>query len=272
MEPQYSLERSAKCTSNERRWSAATSGTNEDDSTANSMNNEIYRGYRPTSIQGKFMHDSEILVGPRGPPPGAISSSGPNSGRSTGAGMSSSPQGYYVITPFMRSNDMGTVLINRGWVPRQFVIQKKEEQSKNQGWGWERPRDTVNVVGVASKTEQPKYFSPPHDKKNPKQLLWMDRKAIEQKTNTVGLSPLLITETSPSGANSNNNSGDNSGKYATTGNDKSMSNIYPIKPCNDTVGEFKVLPSTHAGYAFTWFGLSGAGILMTKRLITRGRG
>ena len=110
---------------------------------------------------------------------------------------------------------------------------------------------------------EPKYLSPPHDKKNPKQLLWMDRQAIEQKTNTIGISPLLITETHP-GEMDGNHDDDGKGAYTTP--------TYPIKPCNSTVGEFKVLPSTHAGYAFTWFGLSGAGILMTKRLITRGRG
>jgi surfeit locus 1 family protein len=47
--------------------------------------------------------------------------------------------------------------------------------------------------------------------------------------------------------------------------------MFPVKPSKETVGEFKVLPSTHAGYAFTWFGLSSAGIFMTRKLITRGR-
>jgi hypothetical protein len=42
-------------------------------------------------VQGHFQHEKQLLVGPRGPPPGAISESGPSSGRSSG-GMSSSPQ------------------------------------------------------------------------------------------------------------------------------------------------------------------------------------
>ena len=172
MEPLYSLEKNAKCTWEERKWSTnastptttatttTTTTTKESDDMNKNTNNNIYRGFRPIYIKGKFMHEFEILVGPRGPPPGAISSSGPNSGRSTGAGMSSSPQGYYVITPFQRSDDMGTVLINRGWVPRQYVISSKDQQQqkkqlyKNEGWGWDRPRDIVNVVGVASKTER----------------------------------------------------------------------------------------------------------------------
>ena len=47
--------------------------------------------FRPVYVEGTFHHDKEVLVGPRGPPPGAISATGPNSGRSSG-GMSSSPQ------------------------------------------------------------------------------------------------------------------------------------------------------------------------------------
>ena len=42
-------------------------------------------------VQGAYRHDKEVLVGPRGPPPGAMASSGPSSGRA-GGGMSSSPQ------------------------------------------------------------------------------------------------------------------------------------------------------------------------------------
>lgn len=47
---------------------------------------------------------------------------------------------------------------------------------------------------------------------------------------------------------------------------------YPLKPPVESVAEFKTTPAIHAGYATTWFGLSGAGLYMTKKLITRGRG
>lgn len=86
----------------------------------------------------------------------------------------------------------------------------------------------------------------------------MDRQAIEQKTKTNGLSPLLITETRMISNDSNE--------------DHNHGVVFPIKPSIETVGEFKVLPPTHAGYAFTWFSLSGAGMYMTRKLITRGRG
>jgi hypothetical protein len=42
-------------------------------------------------VEGRFHHDQEMHLGPRGPPPGALATTGPNSGRSEG-GMSSGPQ------------------------------------------------------------------------------------------------------------------------------------------------------------------------------------
>ena len=47
--------------------------------------------FQKYTVRGKFRHDNEVWIGPRGPPPGAMASSGPNSGRSSG-GMSTSPQ------------------------------------------------------------------------------------------------------------------------------------------------------------------------------------
>ena len=47
--------------------------------------------------------------------------------------------------------------------------------------------------------------------------------------------------------------------------------FYPVQPPVSTIGNFKTTPATHMGYAATWFGLSGAGLYMTRKLITKGR-
>jgi len=201
-------------------------------------------------LEGKFRHEDEVLVGPRGPPPDAISTSGPMSGRS-GGGMSSSPQGFYVITPLERVNNMGTVLINRGWVPRQYVQQNA---------AWNRPKEVVRIVSVPSKTEVPRFLSPPHSAKEPRQLLWFDRLTMERKTRTIGKAPLYLKETSATTTTSSTEDGGGGVPQ------------FPVKPSVKTVGEFKVPTSTHAGYAATWYGLSGAGIFMTRKLMMRGRG
>ena len=256
------------------------------------------RSFRRLATAGIYDHTREVLVGPRGPPPGALASSGPTSGRGAGAGMSSSPQGYYVVTPLRiqvggsdsgengaggrwgwwkkKSGDSGngsgsaeaaTVLVNRGWVPMSFVKhaqgqrQKQKDASNDTNSNtWSRPTGTVTVVGVETPTEQPKFLSPAHDRRTPNQLLWMDREALEDRTATAGRNPLLLTETSVTAT-----------EGSTSSSSSSSSSSFPVRPSAETVGEFKVTPATHAGYAVTWFGLSGAGVVMTRKLLMRGR-
>lgn len=239
------LDKHAVCTREEMNYGNVNAVSSSQYPDEQDGKQNVKRGYRPVYVRGRFRHQDEILIGPRGPPLGALSASGPNSGRSSG-GMASSPQGYYCLTPFERMNGMGTVIVNRGWIPRSHVQENA---------AWTRPNGEIALVGIVSKTEQPRLFSPVHSAKDPKQLLWFDRKAIEEKTKTAGSHPLLLTEVSKTGDQSDE-----------------VVNGPPFKPSKESVGEFKVTPATHAGYAVTWFGLSGAGVIMTRKLMTRGRG
>lgn len=260
----------AKCTLEERRFmlqslakesfsSSSMAVKEEEDLKERTTQDDL--GYRPFTVQGVFRHEDSVLVGPRGPPLGAIASSGPSSGRSSG-GMSSSPQGYFLITPLDRNHNNGrksTILVNRGWIPMHLIkmYNQQNNDEKKSTKPWVEPKGIVTVIGIQSKTEQPKFMSPIHDdKKHPRQLLWFDRNAIEIKTRTEGQYPLLMTETLEEEHDDKKNA---------------VSQSIPIKPSRQSVGEFKVTPSTHAGYALTWFGLSGAGMFMTRKLITRGR-
>lgn len=202
--------------------------------------------YRRFLVRGRFDHKNEVLVGPRGPPLGALAKSGPMSGRS-GGGMGVSPQGFYVVTPFVKANDGGAVLVNRGWVPKRY---------HETNHAWVRPTGDIDVVGVLSKIEKPRYLTPKHsiDQIDERKLIWMDREALEEASETYGQSPLLVTETSSS---------------TEDGEEREVS--FPVRPKADTVGDFTVLPSTHAGYAVTWFSLSCAGMVMTRKLLTKGR-
>ena len=116
----------------------------------------------------------------------------------------------------------------------------------------------IYIMRLPNAYAEPKFLSPQHDQRNPRTLLWMDRAAIEDRTRTAGRSPILLTETI-----STNNNDD-------TDSSNTGPNPFPVKPDANTVGEFKVTPFTHAGYAVTWFGLSGAGMVMTRKLLTRG--
>lgn len=212
-------------------------------------------GFRRVYTRGIFRHEHEVLVGPRGPPLDTLGNKGPLSGRSSG-GMGVSPQGYFVYTPLDRVNQEGTILVNRGWIPMSY---------EKQNIPFDRPSHIVDVVGVTTEAEQPRFFSPPHP--SPPKLLWLERSVLEQRTHTHGLSPLIVTETTTTTSTSDD-------PHNNLNNNKQQSQeemTFPVKSIDTTVGEFKVLPETHAGYAVTWFGLSGAGVIMMRKMLTRGR-
>ena len=142
---------------------AAAASTSKDTANKGEGNggaDEPSASFRRLTVRGSYDHSREILVGPRGPPPGALASTGPGSGRSSG-GMSSSPQGYFVVTPLRvvgvgggNGNGVGegrtTILVNRGWVPMAYV--KQQQQSSNgstkQPCPWSRPTDMeYRIVG-----------------------------------------------------------------------------------------------------------------------------
>ena len=54
------------------------------------LDDTVPKGLRRRLVDGQYLHQLEVLVGPRGPPQGALAKSGPSSGRS--GGMSTSPQ------------------------------------------------------------------------------------------------------------------------------------------------------------------------------------
>ncbi|KAL7540339.1 hypothetical protein ACHAXR_011543 [Thalassiosira sp. AJA248-18] len=306
-------------------WQALKNTVNSDNKDDDKTINN--KSYRRVNLQGKFQHDNEILVGPRGPPPGALAESGPNSGRGGGGGMSSSAQGYWVVTPFVISNygedtaqtsstsdcndqDVGSakqnrgwfgrfwgkkskstettggrvnletkgaqhkpldstneeqniVWINRGWIPRHYISNKNEMITS-----WDQPKGTIHLMAMESNTETPRMFSPPSRLDSKKaapttnntndqqqtlnKLLWMDRNAMEEIMNPCSKDchPPLFVE-----LNTN----------------ESTAQKFPVKPTREYVGEFKVTPEIHAGYAVTWFGLSGPGMVMTRKLLRRGR-
>jgi hypothetical protein len=57
-----------------------------------------------------------------------------------------------------------------------------------------------------------------------------------------------------------------------TAHEKDAKLSFPLQSPADHVGEYKVSPLIHAGYATTWFALSASGLYMTRMLLTRGRG
>lgn len=92
-----------------------------------------------------------------------------------------------------------------------------------------------------------------HDySKRPLQLFWMDGVALQAIAESDQETVLLT-------------------QVATSDKEEDVDH-YPRLPALGSIAEFKTTPPIHAGYAATWYGLSIAGVYMTRKLITRGRG
>jgi len=85
----------------------------------------------------------------------------------------------------------------------------------------------------------------------------MDRHHVTEEDDRV----IVLTQIKDQASNDPNNNIDPRGKL-----------VFPLQSPSDKVGEYKISPMIHAGYAFTWFGLSGAGVIMLRTMLTRGRG
>jgi surfeit locus 1 family protein len=244
--------------------------------------------FRRIQLQGQYVHSAEVLVGPRGPPSGAL----PDKPGSSAAGMASAPQGYFVLTPFVPSSPAvravaPMIMINRGWVPRQLVKPDHRQhrqppstrnpnnnsrtQQQSQLLQWDRPvpvapQTTIDVVVVPAKEEHPRFLVAEHQmNERPPQLFWFDRLTLQKwlgyKENEANNDD---SDRKPGPLRLMTAVADTSSSTATAN--------WPVAPPVDAVGQFKVDPITHAGYALTWYGLSVAGMYMTRMLITRGRG
>jgi len=232
--------------------------------------------FRRIELVGTFQHDKECLVGPRSPPSGLLPDKPGSSGQQ---GMATAPQGFFVVTPLVLPNKQ-VVLVNRGWIPREMAgpLQNMGRRSPPQTQTpspttsatrqWSRPTGQVSVTAVLQTPEQPKTFLvAQHDlQQRPPKLFWFDWPTMLAVAglpwNKETVPPFVTAVTSSSSSSSSNNS-----------NNKHSDTVlsWPGAPSAERVGDFKVSPAVHASYAVTWYGLSAAGVYMTRKLLRRGR-
>ena len=175
-------------------------------------------------IEGKFDHSRELFLGPRTAP---LSSTG------QAQGMSSNPQGYYLITPLIRA-DKSVVFINRGWIPKTTN-------------NWDRPAKDVSIICVVSETEKKTYFAPVNNDIADKKLLWLEKEALVKATQyEIGDSDDLVIFDEISVINTS-----------------SEVKSYPIRKKVKDFSEYSVAPVTHLVYSVTWFSLCIAGSIMS---------
>ncbi|EDW69198.2 SURF1-like protein isoform X1 [Drosophila virilis] len=105
--------------------------------------------YRLVTLRGRFLHDKEMLMGPRSliRPDGVETQGGLFSQRDSG-------NGYLVITPFQLADRDDIVLINRGWISRKHVDQETRASGQN--------RNEVELTAVVRSGESRPQFTPDH--------------------------------------------------------------------------------------------------------------
>ncbi|XP_077441855.1 surfeit locus protein 1 [Vanacampus margaritifer] len=130
--------------------------------------------YRRVRVRGRYEHDKELYVLPRSPVDPE------KEAREAGRLSSSGETGANVVTPF-HCTDLGiTILVNRGYVPRQRI--QPDSRMKGQVEG------EVEVVGVVRLTEPRKPFVPNND---PDRNRWHFRD-LEAMSDVTGAQPIFI--------------------------------------------------------------------------------
>ncbi|XP_041826766.1 surfeit locus protein 1 [Melanotaenia boesemani] len=130
--------------------------------------------YRRVKVRGHYDHSQELYIMPRSPVDPE------KEAREAGSLSSSGEIGANVITPF-HCTDLGiTILVNRGYVPKQKV--RPETRMKGQVEG------EVEVVGVVRLTEIRKPFVPNNDVERNR---WHYRD-LEAMSRVTGAEPIFI--------------------------------------------------------------------------------
>ncbi|CAG8442162.1 288_t:CDS:10, partial [Scutellospora calospora] len=116
--------------------------------------------FRRVKTFGKFLHDQEMLLGPR---------------------TFDNKHGYFIITPLERENGT-TVLVKRGWISKEKANPSTRKNSQ--------PEEIVNIEGLLKKSEKKNWFTP---KNNPdrNEWLWTDIETMAERT---GAQPVLIEQ------------------------------------------------------------------------------
>ena len=193
---------------------------------------------RRVEMKGKYLHDREVLLGPRSAPAGLFGT--------PAQGLAMNPQGYYLITPFRRED--GTIIfMNRGWVSDAVVGRGENSHVNNTDAdvAWDRPQGTVIETAVASAAEQSGTFTPTNKPVTGK-LLWLELPSLVAAARLTNLeAPVIFERIVP---------------------DDEDAEYYPAARRQKMLDNHHVTPETHAVYAFTWFSLASYGAYWTYRM------
>ncbi|EGG10007.1 uncharacterized protein MELLADRAFT_71102 [Melampsora larici-populina 98AG31] len=172
--------------------------------------------YRKVRLEGRFDHSKEILIESR---------------------TRDAELGYHLITPFIRTEGGEPILVNRGFIKREFKEQSSREASVS--------GNTIELIGMLRKQESKSLFQP-ENKKESNQWYFVD---ILEIANHLNSAPVLVDAIT----------------YANSGELKQMlSKGNPIGRSSQIQ-----LRNMHVTYIVTWYGLSAITSIMAFRLLRK---
>lgn len=104
--------------------------------------------YVPIKVKGTYLHDKELIVGPRS----LIADNFGQSEKNKSAMSAPSQRGFLVITPFKLEDRDLTILINRGWVPEHYKSPSRRPSSQIEG--------VQEITGILRLSEKKPTFVP----------------------------------------------------------------------------------------------------------------
>ena len=177
--------------------------------------------------EGEFDHAKQMLLGPRSAPPGVKLGGGGPAGAPT-------QSGWDVVTP-LRCADGTSVLVNRGWVPRDDV------------GALGQPAGVQAVHGVLRRGESPNKYA--QNDTVARKYVWLDLPTMAASADAA---PLLVVAAARS-----------------FGQAPANAKAWPMERPLESFLDFYVQPSTHLVYAATWCTLTVAGTFMTYKRFKR---
>lgn len=136
--------------------------------------------YRKVRVRGTFDHSKEMRIGLRS----LVQESHGSSKNQFSMGRSF---GYHVVTPFKLADRDLTILVNRGWEPKQ---DKEHTQLKPES----QVKGEVEIVGIVRKPERKQAFT---SKNKPGSNMWAYRD-IDAMAKHAGTAPVFIDADSDS--------------------------------------------------------------------------
>lgn len=123
--------------------------------------------YVRVQVTGRLLHDKEVYIGPRLYP------------RPDGR----QEQGVHVLTPLVRDDGAGTVLIDRGWVP----LDKRDPASRAPG----QVEGSVTISAIARVPQDRAFMQPDNDTAS-RTFFWLDMQALAGIAGVERLTPLVL--------------------------------------------------------------------------------